>query len=278
MEPSGPVVSIVNGEIVLQESSMVVAGNKTANQTLLDDEDAEVVEEEAQLGGISSTYTSYRKIKAAGGHWPAKDTEKFYQALRQVGQDFGTMEAYFDGKRTRRALKNKFRVESNKNPKLVDAALNPKKRQKIDMKIFEVNEDEIDKEALLKSRQERDQAFVKTQQAYEARLQRKEKEEEDDAKQHTASMSLSLPNRDDKKSFFDDTNLFWQEEGTQETADEELLGPSIMSDDALATSSLLPVKDRSLPDTGSTISLVSGSNKNKKKKKPSFRSVGKKKG
>ena len=78
-----------------------------------------------------------------------------------------------------------------------------------------------------------------------------------------------------KKSFFDDTHKFWEEEATRETADEELLGPSIMSDDALTATSLLSVQDRSLPQeaTGSTISLVSGSNKNKKKtKKPSFRS------
>ena len=272
MEPSGPVVSIVNGEIVLQESSMVVAGNKTGNQTL-EDEDAEVVEEEAQLGGISSTYASYRKTKAAGGHWPAADTRKFYQALRQVGQDFGTMEAYFDGKRTRRALKNKFRQESNKNPKLVEAALHPKKRQKIDMAVFEVNEDEIDKEALLKSRQERDEAFVKTQQAHEARQKREEEEakkppvEEEELVDETPvaiQPALYVPPVT-KKSFFDDTNMFW-EEAPQESAEEELLGPSIMTDDALTPSTM------SKEHATGGISLVSASNKNKKKKKPSFRS------
>ena len=129
-EPAGPVVRIVDGEIVLQESSLVVAGNQTANQTV-DETEFDVVEEEAQLGGVGSTYASFRKNPVKATRWSVEETRKFYEALRQVGQDFGTMEAYFDFQRTRKSLKQKFRMESNKNPKLVEAALNPKARQKI---------------------------------------------------------------------------------------------------------------------------------------------------
>ena len=128
--PAAPVVRLVDGKIVLQESSMEVSGNKTTHQQAIEEE-FDVVEEEAQLGGIGSTYSSFRKQNRPL-HWSVEETKKFYEALRQVGQDFGTMEFFFDNpRRNRKSLKQKFRQESNKNPKLIEAALNPKARQKI---------------------------------------------------------------------------------------------------------------------------------------------------
>ncbi|CAG0913781.1 unnamed protein product [Notodromas monacha] len=46
----------------------------------------------------------------------------FYRALSVVGTDFSMMEALFTN-RTRKELKSKYRVESRRNPKLVDRAL-----------------------------------------------------------------------------------------------------------------------------------------------------------
>jgi hypothetical protein len=132
---AGPVVQIVNGEIVLQESSMVVTGTGVAARSgagthALDEEDAPVVEEEAQLGGIGSTYSSFAQ-RQAPQQWSANETRQFYDALRQVGTDFGTMEMLFSSKRTRKMLKTKFRNEQAKQPLLIEAALHPKARSKI---------------------------------------------------------------------------------------------------------------------------------------------------
>lgn len=120
--PSAPQVQVINGEIVLNESSIIVAGTTAADKEA-DMEEYTVVEEEAQLAVIGASYNSFVPRRAPQ-HWSVEDTKRFYDALRQVGTDFGTMEAYFDKKRTRKQLKRKFQVESAKNPHLIDNALN----------------------------------------------------------------------------------------------------------------------------------------------------------
>lgn len=122
--PQGPVVQIVNGEIVLQESSIVVAGSAKP------DEDLPVVEEEAQLAVVGASYNSFVSRRAPQ-HWTVEETQLFYEALRQVGCDFGTMEAYFDKKRTRKQLKRKYQIETIKNPRLIQMALDPASKKEI---------------------------------------------------------------------------------------------------------------------------------------------------
>lgn len=120
---SGPVVQIVNGEIVLQESSVVI--NRAS--TKLGDEDASVVEEEAQLAVVGATANSFTN-RNKSQRWTADQTRLFYHALRQVGTDFGTMEAFFNEKRTRKQLKRKYQAEMTRNPLLVEKALDPSTR------------------------------------------------------------------------------------------------------------------------------------------------------
>lgn len=143
----GPMIQEINGELVLQESSMVVSGRTTEAAAQAALEEYDVVEEEAQLGAVHSTYASFRTKGSSASsvsRWSAAETKLFYEALRQVGQDFGTMEEYFkmtaSGEenaqglfrpRSRRMLKQKFKMESNKNPRLVEAALNPRARKKV---------------------------------------------------------------------------------------------------------------------------------------------------
>jgi hypothetical protein len=121
---AGPVVQIINGEIVLQESSMVVSGNSKP------EEEFPVIEEEMQLAVVGASYNSFVSRRAPQ-HWSVEETELFYDALRQVGTDFGTMEAYFGKKRTRKQLKRKYQIESTKNPQLIDLALDPSSLKKI---------------------------------------------------------------------------------------------------------------------------------------------------
>jgi len=121
---AGPVVQIINGEIVLQESSMVVEGSGKP------DEEFTVVEEDSQLAVVGASYNSFVSRRAPQ-HWSVPETQLFYEALRQIGTDFGTMEAYFGKKRTRKQLKRKYQIESTKNPQLVEMALDPSAQKEI---------------------------------------------------------------------------------------------------------------------------------------------------
>ena len=128
-EPTGtPVVQIVNGEIVLQESSLIVPGARRTVQEV-EEEFQNVVEEDAQAAIVGASYNSFVNRKGPQ-HWSLSDTKRFYEALRQVGTDFCTMEAYFEN-RSRKQLKKKFQLESGKNSRLIEMALNPKYRNAI---------------------------------------------------------------------------------------------------------------------------------------------------
>lgn len=285
--PAGPAVMEVDGEIVLLKSSLVVHGNKTVHQQS-NEEDREVVEEDDTLGIIKSSSNAYRKKGKAPSHWNAADTKTFYQALRQVGMDFGTMEAlYFNQTRSRRNLKKKFQMESNKNPKLIEAALNPKARQKLDLERFDVV---VDKEALEKSRQEREEAYEKTKQAHEARQQKEEQERSQHNTENagdkgdtqvvgedTAAADAAIPPASrsvgQNKAYFDDTKLFWQEAAQeQRISQNDALDPLLAGGDGNDVDDNDAVNRESLSNqsVGGSISLVS-SNSKKKKKKPSFR-------
>lgn len=140
VQHAGPVVQIVNGEIVLQESSVIFQGSGAAAGAAAPAA-MTVVEEEAQLAVVGATYTSFatgRRARTKAQHWSVEETRLFYEALRQVGLDFGTMEAYFENtenenirKRTRRQLKQKYKAEQSKNPTLIEGALQPAGRVEI---------------------------------------------------------------------------------------------------------------------------------------------------
>ncbi|KAG7360287.1 Myb-like DNA-binding protein [Nitzschia inconspicua] len=155
--PAGvPVVQIIDGEIVLQESSLMLPTRRTVQEVEEEFQD-NVVEEDAQMAIVQASYTSFltKGDAAANGgmrgpqHWSLEETHKFYMALRQLGTDFGSMEALFDGKRTRRQLKQKYRKELAKTPNLVqELALNPKYKTDLDLSAFDVEVDPKRIEAL----------------------------------------------------------------------------------------------------------------------------------
>jgi transcription factor TFIIIB component B'' len=117
-----PVVQIINGEIVLQESSLMVPGARRSVQEV--EAEFNVVEEDAHMAIVGASYNSFVNRRAPQ-HWSVDETKRFYDALRQLGTDFCSMEAYFDN-RTRKQLKRKYQIESAKNPQLIEMALNPK--------------------------------------------------------------------------------------------------------------------------------------------------------
>ena len=206
---AGPVVQIVNGEIVLQESSMVFHGSVMASgvgnpTNIYDNNNASmngtntdggggggtnsgydgnnhsnnnhqeyhhqhpmtVVEEEAEMAIVGATYTSFatgRRARPKVSHWSVEETQLFYEALQQVGMDFGTMEAYFEAAvmnkstnnnnnirfRHRRQLKRKYQAEYNKNPQLIEKALQCQGRAGIDLSVFQLSDDVVHGEAAI---------------------------------------------------------------------------------------------------------------------------------
>eukprot|EP00536_Pseudo-nitzschia_multiseries_P011214 jgi/Psemu1/289562/fgenesh1_pg.371_\ len=144
---AAPSVQIIDGEIVLQESSVMFPARRTVQEVEEEYQD-NVVEEDEQLNLVQASYTSFITKGDHGktrnkGLWTIKETELFYVALQQLGTDFGSMEAlFFENKRTRRQLKNKYRKELTKNPNLVqELALNPKYQTALDMTAFNLEVD-----------------------------------------------------------------------------------------------------------------------------------------
>ncbi len=132
---AGPVVQVVNGEIVLQESSVVVPGARRSVQEVEAEFGQEVVEEEAQHSAvIGASYNSF-VTRRAPQHWSVVETKMFYKYLRMVGTDFATMAAFFEN-RTRKQLKRKYQVENSKNPHLIELALSPQARIPLGMSSF----------------------------------------------------------------------------------------------------------------------------------------------
>ncbi|KAL1708332.1 hypothetical protein EV121DRAFT_277296 [Schizophyllum commune] len=66
----------------------------------------------------SSTYTK----KVRGSRWSAEETELFYDALRQYGENYELIAIMLPG-RDRKSCQNKFKAEDKKNPHLINAAL-----------------------------------------------------------------------------------------------------------------------------------------------------------
>ena len=127
-ETGAPVVQIVDGQIVLKESSLMFPGQRRTVQEV-EEEFQDVVEEDTQLAIVGASYSSFTDRKPSK-QWTVDETKLFYEALRQLGTDFGSMEAFFKN-RTRKQLKRKYRMEITKNPKLVEMAMDPRYKRKV---------------------------------------------------------------------------------------------------------------------------------------------------
>jgi transcription factor TFIIIB component B'' len=126
---SGVQFRMVDGQIVLDQSSLVMDRHARAAAT---QQDMETIEENDFTRLItSSSYMSSSKLKGPN-IWTAEETVLFYRGLEMFGTDFEIIAQMFPGKQ-RRSVKLKFNREERHNPKLVDAALTGVKKTPMDM-------------------------------------------------------------------------------------------------------------------------------------------------
>ena len=123
----GPQLRIVNGQMVVDQASLIVDRRAEASRN---DDTLEEVEEDdltARVNSHSWLYDNRRDPAERGrplksDRWTSDQTEAFYDALRMFGTDFYIISCMFPGK-TRRQIKLKFVREEKSNPAAVKAAL-----------------------------------------------------------------------------------------------------------------------------------------------------------
>jgi transcription factor TFIIIB component B'' len=125
---AGPVMRIVNGEIVLDTASLEVDRHADAARTAGDLED--VVENQLTRKINQATYGKRSKTET----WDEELTDLFYRGLRMFGTDFMVISKLFPG-RSRRQIKLKFNNEERRDPQRIkDTLLGP--RETIDIKTY----------------------------------------------------------------------------------------------------------------------------------------------
>ncbi|OJJ97301.1 hypothetical protein ASPACDRAFT_33130 [Aspergillus aculeatus ATCC 16872] len=125
---AGPVMRIVNGEIVLDTASLQVDRHADAarNAGALED----VVENTLTRKINQSTYGKRSKTES----WDEEMTDLFYRGLRIFGTDFMMISKLFPG-RSRRQIKLKFNNEERRDPvRIKDTLLGP--RESIDINTY----------------------------------------------------------------------------------------------------------------------------------------------
>jgi len=117
---SGPVMRIVNGEIVLDTASLEVDRHADAARSAGDLED--VVENQLTRKINQATYGKRSKTES----WDEEMTDLFYRGLRMFGTDFMVISKLFPG-RSRRQIKLKFNNEERRDPQRIkDTLLGPR--------------------------------------------------------------------------------------------------------------------------------------------------------
>ncbi|KAL3804524.1 hypothetical protein HJC23_002563 [Cyclotella cryptica] len=138
-DTDAPQVEIIDGEIVVRHSSLMPDPQHRTPTSLIDEEfGTAIIEDESSssLGIIQAKHDSYlTNPRTRPSRWSVDETKAFYRALRQCGTDLSMMQIFLPN-RTRGQLKNKLKSESRKHPKLVDMALDPKSRVKLDLSVF----------------------------------------------------------------------------------------------------------------------------------------------
>ncbi|KAJ3965978.1 hypothetical protein EV361DRAFT_833347 [Lentinula raphanica] len=106
-----------NGETIIDEESLFVDREGDAE----DDTNGytHVIESDRSKFTNSSTYGT----KLRGTRWSAEETELFYEALSQYGENYELISYVLPG-RDRKSCKNKFKAEDKKNPARINYCLN----------------------------------------------------------------------------------------------------------------------------------------------------------
>ena len=116
MSGAGPRMRLVDGQIVIDETSLNLDRHKiaAANAGIM-----EIVQED-EFTHITNSATYMKKEK--NKFWGYEEEEKFYDGLRQFGTDFEMIALLFKD-RSRRHIKLKFNKEERVNPDKITAAL-----------------------------------------------------------------------------------------------------------------------------------------------------------
>ncbi|POR34058.1 Transcription factor TFIIIB component B [Tolypocladium paradoxum] len=126
---SGPQFRIVDGQIIVDQSSLVMDRHARAAAA---QGDMETIEENDFTRLItSSSFMNTSKLRGPNV-WNDQETELFYRGLRMFGTEFEMISKMFPGKQ-RRHVKLKFNREERHNPKRIDAALIGEKTIKMDI-------------------------------------------------------------------------------------------------------------------------------------------------
>ena len=119
-QSAGPRVKVgANGELILDEESLVLKHKKTPNGPA-------IVENSNGLL-TRTTYSSFRRTNKSTSNkprWDEHETARFYGALTLIGTDFTLMSnLFFKNTRTRQDLRNKYKKEEKAHKVLIDQAL-----------------------------------------------------------------------------------------------------------------------------------------------------------
>ncbi|KAJ4461228.1 putative transcription factor TFIIIB component b'' [Paratrimastix pyriformis] len=113
--PFAPQVKVVDGQLVIDASSLIV----TTEAPTVSHDDFEMVHESATTHRVTAASFSKRPKSK---RWTAEETEKFYDCLRQYGTDFTLLARLFPG-RDRRDMKTKYKREELNHPQRLDQTL-----------------------------------------------------------------------------------------------------------------------------------------------------------
>lgn len=172
LRAAGPQFQIVNGQIVVDQSSLVMDRHA---RDAVDGPIEEVEENEFTHKVTSNSFRTGSKLRGPN-HWSEDDTEKFYHALKRFGTDFEMIAQLFPG-RQRRHIKMKFNREEKFSRGRIDAALVGPKRLKMDFEDFKAAtgkeyEATADIHAQLKQLEEAQEAAQKQQEEEDAAINR----------------------------------------------------------------------------------------------------------
>ncbi|KAJ6789556.1 hypothetical protein PWT90_10784 [Aphanocladium album] len=132
--PAGPQFRIVDGQIVVDQSSLVMDRHARAAAAQAG-EDMETIEENDFTRLItSSSFMNTSKLRGPN-IWTDDETELFYRGLSMFGTEFQMISHMFPGKQ-RRHIKLKFNREERYNPTRIDAALIGEKTTKMDLEEY----------------------------------------------------------------------------------------------------------------------------------------------
>ncbi|EPT01542.1 hypothetical protein FOMPIDRAFT_1085187, partial [Fomitopsis schrenkii] len=104
-----------NGETIIDEESLFV------NRDEEDDTQNYTHVEESDTTKFVNSLTYSKKTR--GSRWSAEETDLFFDALSQFGENYELISLILPG-RDRKACKNKFKAEDKKNPARINSCLN----------------------------------------------------------------------------------------------------------------------------------------------------------